>query len=48
MLMIKPLLSSLKKYPKAWNNWVKINNKLCNDPFMVDASNHMMIVVRKK
>lgn len=37
-----------KKYPKAWKNWLEIHNKICTEPFVVDASGHMMIIVRKK
>lgn len=37
-----------KSYPKAWKNWLEIHNKICTDPFVVDASGHMMIIVRKK
>lgn len=37
-----------KNYPKAWKNWRSIHGKLCTDPFVVDASAHMMIIARKK
>lgn len=37
-----------KKFPEAWNNWVKIHNQICTEPFVVDASGHIMIIVRKK
>jgi len=37
-----------KKFPDAWENWVKSHNRICTDPFVVDASGHMMIIVRKK
>ena len=37
-----------KKHPKAWKNWLEIHNEICTDTFVVDASGHMMIIVRKK
>jgi len=37
-----------KKFPDAWRNWVELHNKICTDPFVVNASGHMMIIVRKK
>jgi ubiquinone/menaquinone biosynthesis C-methylase UbiE len=37
-----------KKFPKAWKNWVDVHNKLCTHPTVVDASGHMMIIVKKK
>jgi S-adenosylmethionine-dependent methyltransferase len=37
-----------EKYPDAWQNWLGINNQMCTDPFVVDASGHMMIIMRKK
>lgn len=37
-----------EKYPEAWKNWLEIQNRMCIDPFVVDASGHMMIIVRKK
>ena len=35
------------KYPEAWKNWLKMHDVFCTDPFVVDASGHMMIIVRK-
>jgi len=35
------------KYPEAWKNWLKMHEACCTDPFVVDASGHMMIIVRK-
>ena len=37
-----------EKYPVAWKNWLKINDRMRTDPFVVDASGHMLIIVRKK
>ena len=37
-----------KKYPKAWENWLAIHDKICTDPIVVDLSGHMMIIVKKK
>jgi ubiquinone/menaquinone biosynthesis C-methylase UbiE len=37
-----------KKYPKAWKNWLYTHYKLCTHPTVVDISQHMLIVVRKK
>jgi len=37
-----------EKYPVAWKNWLKINDRMCTDPFVIDASGHMLIIVRKK
>ena len=37
-----------EKFPDAWKNWLEIHNQMCTDPFVVDASGHMMIIVRKK
>ncbi len=37
-----------KKFPKAWKNWLEIHRRICTEPFVVDASGHMMIIVRKK
>jgi ubiquinone/menaquinone biosynthesis C-methylase UbiE len=36
-----------EKFPEAWKNWLEIHNQMCTDPFVVDASGHMMIIVRK-
>jgi ubiquinone/menaquinone biosynthesis C-methylase UbiE len=36
-----------KKFPKAWKNWTEINMRICTDPFVVDASGHMMIIAKK-
>ena len=37
-----------EKYPDAWKNWVEIHMAICTEPFVVDASGHMMIIVIKK
>jgi len=37
-----------KKFPEAWKNWLEIHMRICTEPFVVDASSHMMIIVRKK
>ena len=33
---------------EAWRKWLEIHETSCTDPFVVDASGHMMIVVRKE
>lgn len=37
-----------KKFPQAWRNWLALHRKLCSDPFVVDASGHILIVVQKQ
>lgn len=37
-----------EKYPEAWHNWLEITGHFCDDPFVVDASGHMLIIARKK
>ena len=37
-----------KEFPQAWRNWLALHRKLCSDPFVVDASGHMLIVVKKR
>ena len=37
-----------KKFPGAWRNWMALHRKLCSDPFVVNASGHMLIVVQKR
>jgi len=37
-----------RRFPDAWKNWLDIHNRICTEPFVVDASGHMMIVVRKR
>ena len=37
-----------RKFPQAWRNWLALQRKLCSDPFVVDASGHMLIVVQKR
>jgi ubiquinone/menaquinone biosynthesis C-methylase UbiE len=37
-----------EKYPEAWKNWLEIHNQVCTEPFVVDASGHVLIIVRKK
>lgn len=34
-------------FPEAWQKWLKLHEELYTDPFAVDASGHMLIVVRK-
>jgi SAM-dependent methyltransferase len=34
-------------YPEAWQKWMEIHEACCTDPFVVDASGHMMIIVKK-
>jgi ubiquinone/menaquinone biosynthesis C-methylase UbiE len=36
-----------KKFPEDWKNWLEIHRQICTDPFVVNASGHMMIIVRK-
>ena len=36
-----------KESPQAWRNWMALHRKLCSDPFVVNASGHMLIVVKK-
>jgi SAM-dependent methyltransferase len=33
--------------PDAWKEWLRLHEALCTLPFAVDASGHMMIIVRK-
>ena len=35
-------------HPDAWREWLKLHQALCTLPFAVDASGHMMIIVRKE
>jgi len=37
-----------RSHPQAWNNWLSIHRKICTEPFVVDASAHMLIVARKR
>ena len=37
-----------QKYPEAWKKWLEIHEAMCTDPFVVDASGHMMIIVEKE
>lgn len=37
-----------KKFPEAWENWLEIHMNICTEPFVIDASGHMMIIVQKK
>jgi ubiquinone/menaquinone biosynthesis C-methylase UbiE len=37
-----------KNHPKAWKTWVSIHNEICTEPFVVDASAHMLAIARKK
>jgi hypothetical protein len=34
-------------HPEAWQKWLDIHNEICSDPFVVDASGHMLFVARK-
>ncbi len=36
-----------KKLPKAWKNWSEISLKMSTDPIVVDASSHMMFIIKK-
>jgi len=36
------------RHPEAWRRWLRIHETMCTDPFVVDASGHMMIIVRKE
>ncbi len=35
-------------HPEAWREWLKLHQALCTLPFAVDASGHMMIIVKKE
>jgi ubiquinone/menaquinone biosynthesis C-methylase UbiE len=37
-----------RNYPKAYKNWLEIHYKLCTNPFVVDASGHMLFIFKKK
>ena len=37
-----------EKYPSSWKNWLEIHGKICTEPFVVDASGHIMLIVKKK
>ncbi len=37
-----------KKFPKAWENWLKSHEVLCTDPSVFATSDHMLIVGRKR
>jgi len=37
-----------KEYPKAYKNWMELHYKICTIPTIVDISQHMMIIGRKK
>lgn len=45
---VKTTNNFAKWHPRAWKNWLEIHNKICTEPFVVDASGHMMIIVKKK
>jgi len=34
-------------FPEAWQKWLEIHERCCTNPFVVDASGHMLIIVRK-
>jgi len=36
-----------RQYPLPWKNWLEIHLQICRDPFVVEASSHMMIIARK-
>lgn len=36
-----------EKYPKAWQNWLDIHEKICTDSVVVDLSGHMLMIARK-
>ena len=35
-------------FPEAWENWLEIHRQICTEPFVVDASSHMMLIARKR
>ncbi len=37
-----------KKHPKAWENWINVHYKLCTYPSVIDLSQHILIIGRKK
>lgn len=37
-----------KKFPLAWKNWLEIHNKMCTEPFVTNASGHILIIAKKK
>ncbi len=36
------------QYPEAWQQWLQFHDRLCTDPFLVDASSHILIIMRKE
>ncbi|MBU1164292.1 class I SAM-dependent methyltransferase [Patescibacteria group bacterium] len=36
-----------KKYPKAWKNWLSVHQKINTEPFVVDASAHILFILKK-
>ena len=44
----EPTLAFAANYPEAWQKWQEIHYKMCSDPFVVDASGHMLFVAQKK
>jgi 2-polyprenyl-3-methyl-5-hydroxy-6-metoxy-1,4-benzoquinol methylase len=46
-LLPQPSLDFAQKYPRAWKNWLDIHDRICTDPFVVDASSHMLAIVKK-
>jgi hypothetical protein len=43
----EPALAFAANFPAAWKKWLEIHRKICTDPFVVDASGHMLFVLKK-
>jgi hypothetical protein len=41
-------LAFAANHPEAWQKWLEIPYKMYTDPFVVDASGHMLFVAKKK
>jgi hypothetical protein len=37
-----------KTHPKAWKNWLDVHKNSCTNTTVVDISQHMMIIARKR
>jgi SAM-dependent methyltransferase len=35
------------QYPRDWQTWLDINRQIDDDPFVVNASNHMLLILKK-
>lgn len=44
----KTTIRFARKFPDAWKNWIELQSEMCADPFFVDASGHMLMIVKKK